>query len=172
MKIMYKQQNICGVCKTPLTSSAQDRLCHETHEGDQDWTFGERLADKIASFGGSWWFLISFGIFLATWMSINSFAYWGTPHDPYPYIFLNLILSCIAAIQAPVIMMSQNRQEAKDRVRAEHDYQINLKAELEIRDLHEKIIQMQMMQQQLFALLSKQSTTLKESSFDMLSTAD
>jgi uncharacterized membrane protein len=102
-------------------------------------TLGQRLADQVASFGGSWWFLILFGIFMALWITSNSFALLARPFDPYPYILLNLILSCIAAIQAPVIMMSQNRQEAKDRVRGLHDYQINLKAELEIRHLHEKI---------------------------------
>ena len=108
-------------------------------EFEQNWSFSERLADRIASFGGSWTFLISFGIFLFTWISINSFVLISHPLDPYPFIFLNLILSCLAAIQAPIIMMSQNRQEAKDRIRSQHDYQVNLKAELEIRHLHEKI---------------------------------
>lgn len=106
---------------------------------EQDWSFGERLADRIASFGGSWAFLICFGIFLFLWILMNSLLLLWRPLDPYPFIFLNLILSCLAAIQAPVIMMSQNRQEAKDRVRSEHDYQVNLKAELEIRQLHEKL---------------------------------
>ena len=108
-------------------------------EFEGDWTFGERLADRIAAFGGSWTFLISFGAFLALWIGLNSFVLYARPVDPYPYILLNLILSCLAAIQAPIIMMSQNRQEAKDRVRSQHDYQVNLKAELEIRHLHEKI---------------------------------
>jgi uncharacterized membrane protein len=102
-------------------------------------TFGERLTDKIATFGGSWRFITLFGIFLFGWMSVNSIMLWLEPLDPYPYIFLNLLLSCLAAIQAPLIMMSQNRQEARDRVRAQNDYQINLKAELEIRNLHEKM---------------------------------
>ena len=106
---------------------------------EQKWTLGERLADKIASFGGSWWFLTFFGIFLVLWVFTNSLVYWLRPADPYPFIFLNLLLSCLAAIQAPVIMMSQNRQEAKDRYRSQHDYQINLKAELEIRNLHAKM---------------------------------
>ncbi len=106
---------------------------------DPKWTLGERWADKIASFGGSWWFLIFFAVFLVLWVFTNSLVYWLRPADPYPFIFLNLILSCLAAIQAPVLMMSQNRQEAKDRVRSQHDYQINLKAELEIRNLHAKI---------------------------------
>lgn len=106
---------------------------------EQEWTFGERLADKIATFGGSWTFLICFAIFLAIWIIINTVVMAAHPADPYPFILLNLILSCIAAIQAPVIMMSQNRQETKDRLRSENDYQINLKAELEIQHLHEKI---------------------------------
>jgi uncharacterized membrane protein len=108
-------------------------------EFEQKWSFGERLADRIASFGGSWTFLICFGVFLGLWIGMNSIVLLLKPPDPYPYIFLNLILSCLAAIQAPIIMMSQNRQEAKDRLRSQHDYQVNLKAELEIRHLHDKI---------------------------------
>jgi uncharacterized membrane protein len=108
-------------------------------EFEQSWSFGERLADRIAVFGGSWIFLICFGVFLALWIGINSVVLVGHPPDPYPFILLNLVLSCLAAIQAPIIMMSQNRQEAKDRLRSQHDYQVNLKAELEIRHLHEKI---------------------------------
>ncbi len=108
-------------------------------ELDQKLSFGENLADHIAEFGGSWMFLILFGIFIMIWIGINSAVMFWKPADPYPFILLNLILSCLAAIQAPVIMMSQNRQEAKDRLRAQHDYKINLKAELEVRQLHEKI---------------------------------
>lgn len=108
-------------------------------EFEQQWTLGERLADRIASFGGSWSFLILFGIFITVWIVMNSLVLLWRPVDPYPFILLNLMLSCLAAIQAPVIMMSQNRQEAKDRLRSQHDYQVNLKAELEIRHLHEKI---------------------------------
>ncbi|MDD3813105.1 MAG: DUF1003 domain-containing protein [Desulfocapsaceae bacterium] len=108
-------------------------------EFEQTWSFGERLADRIATFGGSWAFLICFGAFLALWIAMNSIVLLWHPLDPYPFIFLNLILSCLAAIQAPIIMMSQNRQEAKDRIRSEHDYQVNLKAELEIRHLHDKM---------------------------------
>ena len=102
-------------------------------------TLGEFLADRIASFGGSWRFIIVFGSVLVVWILINTIALAAKPFDPYPFILLNLILSCLAAIQAPVIMMSQNRQEAKDRMRSEHDYRVNLKAELEIRHLHEKV---------------------------------
>jgi uncharacterized membrane protein len=108
-------------------------------EFEQESTVGERLSDKMASFGGSWTFLIIFGGILLVWITLNSIALLAKPFDPYPYILLNLVLSCLAAIQAPVIMMSQNRQEAKDRLRSQHDYQVNLKAELEIRHLHEKI---------------------------------
>lgn len=108
-------------------------------ELEQHWSLGERLADRIASFGGSWAFLICFGGFLVLWIGLNSAVLLWRPLDPYPFIFLNLILSCLAAVQAPIIMMSQNRQEAKDRIRSQHDYQVNLKAELEIRHLHEKV---------------------------------
>ncbi|MHB1461911.1 MAG: DUF1003 domain-containing protein [Armatimonadota bacterium] len=101
-------------------------------------TFGQRTADKVAKFGGSWNFIILFGTVLAIWITMNSIIL-IRHFDPYPFILLNLVLSCIAAIQAPVIMMSQNRQETRDRLRAEHDYQINLKAELEIRAISEKI---------------------------------
>jgi uncharacterized membrane protein len=108
-------------------------------EFEREWSFGERLADRIAEFGGSWPFLIIFGVFLLLWIAMNSFVLFWRPVDPYPFILLNLMLSCLAAVQAPVIMMSQNRQEAKDRLRSQHDYQVNLKAELEIRQLHEKV---------------------------------
>ncbi|MCE9610432.1 MAG: DUF1003 domain-containing protein [Chthoniobacter sp.] len=112
---------------------------HVDREFETNLTFGERVADKIASFGGSWTFIISFGGFLAAWIAVNTVILAARPPDPYPFILLNLILSALASIQAPVIMMSQNRQEAKDRVRSEHDYKVNLKAELEIRHLHEKM---------------------------------
>lgn len=118
---------------------------HQTVAADVDsdyaenWTLGERLADRIAAFGGSWTFLIVFGLFIAAWIMINSLVLYWRPVDPFPFILLNLLLSCLAAIQAPVIMMSQNRQETKDRLRARNDYQVNLKAELEIRQLHEKV---------------------------------
>jgi uncharacterized membrane protein len=97
------------------------------------------MADKIASFGGSWSFIIIFFLFILVWMIINIIALRDRGFDPYPFILLNLILSCLAAIQAPIIMMSQNRKEEKDRKRSEHDYMINLKAELEIKLLHEKM---------------------------------
>jgi uncharacterized membrane protein len=101
-------------------------------------TFGERLSDKIADFGGSWTFIISFLCFILLWIVLNAFWFLNTGFDPYPFILLNLILSCIAALQAPIIMMSQNRQEDRDRERAKHDYEINMKAEKEIKELHKK----------------------------------
>ena len=102
-------------------------------------TFGERLSDHIAEFGGSWKFLISFGAVLVLWIAVNGVVLATHAFDPYPFILLNLVLSCLAAVQAPIIMMSQNRAEARDRLRAENDYKVNLKAELEIRHLHEKL---------------------------------
>jgi uncharacterized membrane protein len=110
-------------------------------EFDQNLNFGDRLSDKIASFGGSWKFIILFSIVLFSWILINSVRNF-TNFDPYPFILLNLVLSFVAALQAPVIMMSQNRQESKDRLRAEMDYKVNLKAELEIRHLKAKLDQL------------------------------
>lgn len=105
---------------------------------DNNLSFGQKLADKVAMFGGSWKFIILFTVTLIVWMSYN--VHIGEKaFDPYPFILLNLVLSCIAAIQAPVIMMSQNRKEEKDRKRAEHEYLVNLKAELQIRELNQKI---------------------------------
>ena len=118
----------------------QETIAENTEdEYDEQRTFGERLSDHLASFGGSWAFLISFFIVLAIWMAFNVIRGEGAAFDPYPFILLNLVLSCIAAIQAPVIMMSQKRQEEKDRQRSFNDYRVNLKAELEIRHMHEKI---------------------------------
>ena len=118
----------------------QDTIAENTEEEfEEHRTFGDKLSDQIASFGGSWSFLISFGMFLVIWMAINVTLGMAHAYDPYPFILLNLLLSCIAAVQAPVIMMSQKRQEVKDRLRADNDYRVNLKAELEIRHLHEKL---------------------------------
>jgi uncharacterized membrane protein len=111
-------------------------------------TFGQRIADQVASFGGSWTFIILFGSFIIVWIGVNAYWLLNKGFDPYPFILLNLILSCIAAMQAPVIMMSQNRQEEKDRERAKMDYMINLKSELEIRTLHEKMDHLILHQQQ------------------------
>src|SRR5918995_6988912 len=102
-------------------------------------SLGERLADRIADFGGSWTFITLFAGFILIWIVINTIVLIVRPFDPYPFILLNLMLSCLAAVQAPIIMMSQNRQETRDRLRSENDYRVNLKAELEIRHLHEKL---------------------------------
>jgi uncharacterized membrane protein len=112
---------------------------HPQTPEDDGRTVGERLSDRLASFGGSWRFIVLFGMVMVIWIAFNSVLALSESFDPYPFILLNLILSCLAAIQAPIIMMSQNRQEVKDRQRAEYDYRINLKAELEIRHLHEKV---------------------------------
>jgi len=128
---------------------------------DQDErSFGQRLADRVASFGGSWTFIISFGLFLLIWISFNLVWLSNKGFDPYPFILLNLILSSLAALQAPVIMMSQNRQESKDRERARKDYMVNLKSELEIRMLHEKIDHMVLNQQQEILELHKKQTAM------------
>jgi uncharacterized membrane protein len=108
-------------------------------EFEERLTFGNRVSDRMAGFGGSWRFIIIFGTVLVAWICLNVIVFARRPFDPYPFILLNLILSCLAAIQAPIIMMSQNRQEQKDRLRARHDYQVNLKAEMEIRALHQKL---------------------------------
>ena len=120
--------------------SNQDTIAENTEdEFEEHRTIGQRLSDGLASFGGSWWFLISFAVVMLIWMGINVVQSDSRAFDPYPFILLNLVLSCLAAIQAPIIMMSQKRQEAKDRLRSFNDYRVNLKAELEIRHLHEKI---------------------------------
>ena len=108
-------------------------------EEEERLTFGQRIADKVASFGGSWTFIIIFGIILAVWVVINSTALFAKHFDPYPYILLNLFLSMIASVQAPVIMMSQNRLSSKDRLKSDLDYEVNLKAELEVAHLHRKV---------------------------------
>lgn len=135
-----KLGNLTEVEKQVIQSVSKNTMIStEVEEDEKEITFGQKLADKVAEFGGSWGFIIFFMTFLVAWILLNIF--WLSNHgfDPYPFILLNLILSCIAAIQAPVIMMSQNRQEEKDRDRAKKDYKINLKSELEIRELHEKI---------------------------------
>ena len=121
-----------------------DRLpiSHDTNlEYEKALTFGQRLADNVAKFGGSWTFIIIFGLILLAWVGLNAYllARNSQTFDPYPYILLNLFLSMLASIQAPIILMSQNRQSIKDRLDAAHDYQVNLKAELEILSLHEKL---------------------------------
>lgn len=132
-------------------------------EEDTAITLGDRLADKIADFGGSWIFISLFLFSIVAWIFLNTFSSTGIQFDPFPYILLNLILSCIAAIQAPVIMMSQNRQENKDRRRARNDFLVNLKAELEVRGLHSKVdILMAEQMKSLFEFQKGQIDLLKE----------
>ncbi|MBD3747084.1 MAG: DUF1003 domain-containing protein [Sphingopyxis terrae] len=133
-----EQRVICAIAERAPTSRNAGEI------DDEEASFGDRLADRVAAVGGSWGFIIAFGVVLVAWMLLNSsvLARAGLVFDPYPYIFLNLMLSMLAAIQAPVIMMSQNRQAAKDRLSARLDYEINLRAELEIMRLHEKIDRM------------------------------
>ena len=129
------------------------------HPDKESLTQGQKLSDKVALFGGSWKFIILFGIILAIWITYNAIAIGKAAFDPYPFILMNLILSCVAAMQAPIIMMSQNRQEEKDRQRAENDYIINLKAEIEIRNLHQKINLL--MEEQINKLMETQSIEIK-----------
>jgi uncharacterized membrane protein len=135
--------------------SDDELLTQILREGEVTLTLGQRVADKVASFGGSWTFIILFFSILVGWIILNAYILSQKPFDPYPFILLNLVLSCLAAIQAPIIMMSQNRQEEKDRERAEHDYLINLKAELEIRNL-------QLNLKNLFEVQKKQMEMLNE----------
>ena len=139
-------------------------LAQPAADGPQQSTLGQRAADAVASFGGSWTFVGLFAATMMVWVLLNAWllAQRGSTFDPYPYILLNLFLSMLAAIQAPVILMSQNRQSEKDRLHAEHDYEVNLKAELEIMLLHEKIDELRQtqwsellkLQQQQLALLA------------------
>jgi uncharacterized membrane protein len=117
-------------------------------------TEGQKISDKVAMFGGSWKFIIFFLVLLAVWITYNAIAIGKASFDPYPFILMNLILSCLAALQAPIIMMSQNRKEEIDRKRAENDYMVNLKAEIEIRNLHEKLNLL--MEEQLKTLMQNQ----------------
>jgi uncharacterized membrane protein len=132
-----------------ISSLKEDKSIVSIVEDEEETrNFGQKIADKVADFGGSWTFIISFLLFIVIWIGANVYILANKGFDPYPFILLNLILSCIAALQAPVIMMSQNRQEEKDRTRAKKDYMINLKSELEIRMIHDKIDHLIMHQQQ------------------------
>jgi len=139
--ISEEKGEIAMVDKDVMTAIEQNSILSENIEDDKEEksSFGQRMADRIATFGGSWTFIIVFFSFIMIWILGNIWFLAQKAFDPYPFILLNLILSCLAAIQAPIIMMSQNRQEQKDRRRSEHDYKINLKAELEIKLLSEKI---------------------------------
>lgn len=150
--------------QTVLNSLNEKKLLSDQLEdqAERD-TLGQRVADKVATFGGSWTFIISFMTFLLLWIALNAFILLNKGFDPYPFILLNLILSCLAALQAPVIMMSQNRQEEKDRERAKKDYMINLKSEVEIRLLHDKIDHLIIHQQQELLEMQKiQLDTMKD----------
>ncbi len=140
--------------------ASRSRISHNLAEPDKTkMTFGERVADKVAAFGGSWTFIIIFVTILVAWVAANVVLnFSGRAFDAYPFIFLNLILSMVAALQAPIIMMSQNRQSEKDRLAAAHDYEINLKAELEILALHEKMDDLR--QEKLFKLMEQQEEQL------------
>jgi uncharacterized membrane protein len=153
---------------SPVQKSAIDLICADApsdiaeHLKLDDRSFWEKLADGVAEVGGSWGFIGGFGIFLVVWAGVNVVVlgrYIGKPFDPYPFIFLNLLLSMLAAIQAPVIMMSQNRAAAKDRLQAEHDYMVNLRAELEIMRLHDKIDELRT--SEIEKLLTEQSEGLR-----------
>ena len=152
--------DLLGVMATRIRSSdllLRTRVSRNLNEEEaESLTFGERLADRVASFGGSWSFIILFGVVLVAWVIGNTVALVKHPFDPYPFIFLNLILSMLAAIQAPVIMMSQNRQGTKDRMKTDMDYKIDLKGEMEIAHLHTKVDQIYEMLQNKFPSLECQ----------------
>jgi uncharacterized membrane protein len=131
-------------------------------EFDRNLTAGQKTADNVSHFAGSWKFISISSAVIAIWVAINLFALLTRPFDPYPFILLNLVLSCIAALQAPIILMSQNRQIQKETMRSEHDYSINLKAELEIRHLHEKIDHLVMNQWQRLLEIQEIQTELME----------
>jgi uncharacterized membrane protein len=139
--LKQEQGELTSLDKEVLQSLDQNELISKDTDIEfaEKISFGNHLADRIASFGGSWKFIIIFAVILGGWIAMNTFFLSRKPFDPFPFILLNLILSCVAAIQAPVIMMSQNRQEQKDRFRAQNDYKVNLKAEIEIRNLNAKI---------------------------------
>ncbi len=142
-------------------------------EIEEQLTFGERVADKMAEFGGSWPFLLLFGGFLVAWMVLNTVQLWFHPLDEFPFIFLNLILSCLAAVQAPVIMMSQNRAQKKDRLRADLDYQVNLKSELMIQQLHAKVDELRATDlQQIQSSLEEQLAAVKQRVEELQRAAD
>ena len=148
------QRSVIDLIATEAPSEAHPGLTHDER------SFGERLADRVAAVGGSWGFIIGFGLALTVWMGWNTFT--RAAHlsfDPYPFIFLNLMLSMLAAIQAPVIMMSQNRAAARDRQAAEHDYVVNLRAELEIMHLHDKLDALR--DREMVELLKRQSEAIR-----------
>jgi uncharacterized membrane protein len=130
---------LTSLSREVVESLETGRMQEEMPDFETPGSFGERAADRVASFGGSWVFILTFLAVLMGWIGLNAVGLLAQPFDPYPFILLTLVLSCVAALQAPVIMMSQRRQETKDRLRSQNDYIVNRKAELEIRLLHEKI---------------------------------
>lgn len=141
-KLLHAETNQLAKLQSIVKKSIEDEnliIENLLHPPEEVLTEGQKISDKVARFGGSWAFIISFFIILVVWILFNTIASTNGRFDPYPFILLNLILSSIAALQAPIIMMSQNRQEEKDRKRSENDYLINLKSEMEIRSLHQKI---------------------------------
>jgi len=158
--------------ETVLTSmQSRQTLVDKIEDDAEELTAGQRLADKVASFGGSWRFIISFAYFISFWIGANVLILATRAFDPYPFILLNLILSCVAALQAPIIMMSQNRQEEKDRSRAKKDYMINLKSELEIRMIHEKLDHLIMHQQQELIEIQKVQVEMMNDIMDRIGTS-
>ncbi len=147
------QRSVIDLIATEAPTGVHKSLRHD------DRSFGDRLADQVAAVGGSWGFIIAFGLILAAWMGWNVLNKGKIAFDPYPFIFLNLMLSMLAAIQAPVIMMSQNRAAARDREAAEHDYVVNLRAELEIMHLHDKVDAMR--EKQMLELLKQQREAIR-----------
>ena len=140
---------------------AEEKLIVESllHQPKEILSRGQSISDKVATFGGSWKFIISFSVILSVWILFNTLSPYKDEFDPYPFILMNLVLSAIAALQAPIIMMSQNRKEEKDRKRSENDYLINLKAELEVRSLHQKIDLL--LEDQIKVLFDSQATQLE-----------
>jgi uncharacterized membrane protein len=152
-KLNDVQKSVIDLIATEAPSGVSPQLRKDER------SFGERLADQVAAIGGSWGFIIGFGLFLAAWMGWNELVGKRLAFDVYPFIFLNLMLSMLAAIQAPVIMMSQNRAADRDRQAAEHDYLVNLRAELEIMHLHDKVDDMR--QKQMLEMLKKQNEAIR-----------
>jgi uncharacterized membrane protein len=165
-KLFHKKYDQLGAQEKHVAHHISERTHiarNVDHDVNEQMTFGQRLADNVAAFGGSWTFISLFAAVLVVWVVLNSFILIRVSSgsfDPYPYILLNLFLSMLAAIQAPIILMSQNRQAYKDRMSAEHDYEVNLKAELEIMTLHEKIDQLRESQWSELITLQQEQLTL------------
>jgi uncharacterized membrane protein len=160
-----EEKQLTKLQKIVQQAIAEEKLIIENllHQPEEILSKGQSISDKVASFGGSWKFIISFSVILSVWILFNTLSPQKDEFDPYPFILMNLVLSAIAALQAPIIMMSQNRKEEKDRKRSENDYLINLKAELEVRSLHQKIdLLLEEQIKVLFESQAKQLEILKE----------